>query len=616
MGKVKKDNKNTHDLCSTFKEHKFIFDNLNDIIWSMSWPDFKVKFVSKAVEDVIGYSIEEFKNDPLLLQKITHNEDKEINNKALYDLEKKGFSERKIRLISKNGEIKWVHDKAKMVYDKDNNPIRVEGVMRDITSRKKIKKQLKLNKKRYQTIFNSVPIGILIEDENGKILEVNDVLCKEFGYSKKELEGASVLEKFVLPEDRDLAKENIKKILKGQDLEFDIKTQIKNGNIKYFHLKETNINLPKGKKGIISMHIDITKRVKKEKEIKHLAYKDSLTGLYNRKFFESELKSINKKNKLPISIIIGDLNGLKIINDSYGQKKGDEILRKTANLLKNIVSKNDILARYGGDEFAIIFPKTDYKKCQKKIKKIKEISKNYFGEKIPISISFGIATKSQKGQEISEIIKKAENKMYQSKLSERKSGKNNIVQALLNTLSAKSSETKEHAVRMAELAMEFGKKLDLPNFELTRLSLLATLHDIGKTTISEEILKKTDKLTNAEWEMIKKHPQIGYKIASASEEFTIVADEILTHHERWDGSGYPDGLKGEKIPYLSRIISIIDAYDVMTHDRPYSKAISKKEALEEIRTCAGSQFDPKLVKEFLEMKNYNSDNKKYKYNLN
>jgi len=191
--------------------------------------------------------------------------------------------------------------------------------------------------------------------------------------------------------------------------------------------------------------------------------------------------------------------------------------------------------------------------------------------------------------------------MYQNKLSESKSTKNKIVKGLLNSLAVKSDETKEHTLRMTKLAFRFGEKLELSNSELNRLSLLSTLHDIGKITIEEEILTKPGTLTDKEWQIMKSHTERGYKIASSSEEFSVVAEEIYSHHERWDGTGYPRGLKEREIPYLARIITIIDAYDVMTNDRPYSKAISKKDALKEIKDCAGSQFDPELADIFIKM---------------
>lgn len=344
----------------------------------------------------------------------------------------------------------------------------------------------------------------------------------------------------------------------------------------------------------ISKHLDNLK-------IRELSFYDSLTGLYNRRFFEVELERLDSKRQLPISIIMADLNGLKIINDSYGHKKGDQMLKKAAEILKSSLRKEDILARQGGDEFIILLPQTDQKTSAEIIQRINDKTGTVEGLELPLSIAVGQATKFSPEEDIGDIIKQADNQMYKNKLSESRSSKSNIVQGLINVLDAKSSETKEHAVRMTKLAFDFGEKLGLTESDQNRLSLLATLHDIGKINISEEILNKKDKLTDQEWEIMKKHTEQGYKIASASEEFALVADEIFSHHENWDGSGYPRQLKRKEIPFLARIISLIDAYDVMTHERPYSKAISSEEAVAEIKSCSGTQFDPELAKKFVKL---------------
>jgi HD-GYP domain-containing protein (c-di-GMP phosphodiesterase class II) len=166
---------------------------------------------------------------------------------------------------------------------------------------------------------------------------------------------------------------------------------------------------------------------------------------------------------------------------------------------------------------------------------------------------------------------------------------------------AKSQETEEHAERIKNLAQMVGKEIGLPQEKLDELALLATLHDIGKVGIDEKILNKPGKLSKEEWKEMKKHPEIGYRIAMASPELMTVAEYILAHHERWDGKGYPRGLKGEEIPLLARIIAITDAYDAMMSDRPYRKAISKEEALAEIKANAGTQFDPKFAEFFVKL---------------
>ncbi len=342
-------------------------------------------------------------------------------------------------------------------------------------------------------------------------------------------------------------------------------------------------------------------RIYAQEEIKFKSFHDELTGLYNRRFFEEEKDRLDTKRQLPISLIMADVNGLKIINDSLGHKKGDELLIKTAKILQNALREEDIIARYGGDEFVILLPKTSNEMAHKISRRIQEGCEEIAEDEPPVSLGTGIATKNEREESIDDVLTKADDNMLQNKLTSSRSAKNKIIESILNALGAKSEETKEHTQRMIKLAHDLGEKVGLTNSELDKLSLLANLHDIGKTSIPEEILTKPGDLTEEEWEKIRNHPQRGYKIALASEEFAGVAEEILAHHERWDGDGYPRGLKSEEIPYLARILTIVDAYDVMTSGRPYQQAVSKEEALAEISRCAGGQFDPELAEEFVEM---------------
>lgn len=352
---------------------------------------------------------------------------------------------------------------------------------------------------------------------------------------------------------------------------------------------------------LISHMATALEQVKYRKEIEYKSFHDELTDTYNRRFFEEEVKRIDTNRQLPITIIMTDLNGLKIINDSQGHESGDKLLKKAAKIIKNSIRKEDVMARFGGDEFSILLPKTSHEKAKIIIERIKNKCDKSIDSKLPISLGIGFATKEKAEEDIKQIFKEADNNMYQNKLLASRSTKNKIVRSLLNSLRAKSDETKDHSERMIKLAKRMGEKLSLSKTEINKLSLLASLHDIGKTSINEEILNKAGSLTKEEWEKIKEHPERGYRIATATEEFALIAREILCHHERWDGTGYPNQLKGREIPYLARIISIIDAFDVMTNDRPYSKAISVKKALKEIEASAGTQFDPKLAKKFIEL---------------
>jgi len=281
--------------------------------------------------------------------------------------------------------------------------------------------------------------------------------------------------------------------------------------------------------------------------------------------------------------------------------EGDEVLKEIAKILKRVCRSDDILARWGGDEFVILLPKTSTADSEEIVARIKKECKKTASQKIPMSLSLGASQKEIAVQSIQTVIIDAESNMYRNKLIEKESLASSIIFALGQALYEKSNETKEHTNRIHDLALKLGKSVKLPSNQLDELSLLASLHDIGKVAISETILLKEGKLTKQEWEVIKRHPEIGFNIAQSSQQIAHIAKAILSCHENWDGSGYPLGQKGESIPVISRIILIADAYDVMTTGRIYKKAISKDDAIKELKRCAGTQFDPVLVEKFIEI---------------
>ena len=346
---------------------------------------------------------------------------------------------------------------------------------------------------------------------------------------------------------------------------------------------------------------NILERKQAEEEVRYLLLKDKLTGLYNRTYFEEELKRLDTKRQLPLSFIIGDVNGLKLVNDAFSPKEGDRILKKTANILKSCCRKEDIIARWGGDEFSILLPNTSEKNSEVIINRIREKCQKTTDQKIPLSISLGTSTKRDYKSNIKMIVKEAEDRMYSRKLLERDSISSSIISSLETTLQEKSYETEEHAIRLRKMALLLGRALKLPDNKLNELSLLSTLHDIGKIAIPDEILTKKGKLTEKEWVVIKKHPEIGYNISNSNPQLAPISIGILSHHEHWNGAGYPRGLIGDKIPMESRIITIVDAFDVMTHERCYKKAVSDNDAVKELQRCSGTQFDPLLVKTFTQV---------------
>ena len=336
-----------------------------------------------------------------------------------------------------------------------------------------------------------------------------------------------------------------------------------------------------------------------DQRIRILSFHDQLTGLYNRYFLGEEMERLNTKRQMPLTVIMADVNSLKLVNDTYGHNRGDELLKTAADIIRNSCRKEDIIARWGGDEFVVLLPQTAADEARLICKRIAEGCKGAFVEDVPVSIALGIATKVSETINISETLQEAEKEMYREKLTESRSIKSKVITSLLKTLTEKSFETDEHTRGMQRIAKIIGAKLNLPDSEMQRLELLITLHDIGKIKIPEAILTKSSSLTDDEWETIRKHPEIGCRIAMATEQFAHVADDILAHHERWDSSGYPKGLKGKSIPLLARITAIADAYEVMSHGRPYKKAMSNNEIFAEFKRCSGTQFDPELVEIFL-----------------
>ena len=590
--------KTKDELTKTKHEIESIFKSIQDGI-SVLNTDLTIKYTNNIMED--WYET----NMPLKGKKCYdayHNKNEPCTDCPTLRCLESGEVESQILKGPSDSEQKYVEIFTYPIIDKDSSV--VEGVVefvRDISERQELEDKMKIREEQYRKIFNMSPIGMLLEDAEGNILEVNDSLCEVTGYSKSELEGQTIFDKLVPTNQHQIAKNNIKKILNDNEFEFITENYRPNGEKYYLKLKETKIKLPNKGEGILSMQLDITDLKEKEKKLQYLSYHDELTGVYNRHFFEEELNRLDTKRQLPISLILADANGLKLINDTYGHSTGDQFLIKITEVMNSVIRSEDILARLGGDEFAIILPQTSKKESDKITNRIIEKCRQTYIEDINISIGLGTAVKTDIEQDIYNVFNKADSRMYQDKLTKGRSAKNKLVQNLLDALGSKSKESKEHAVRMTGLAFKLGEELNLSNEDLNSLNLLAVLHDIGKVTISEDILQKSDDLTPQEWEKIKKHPEKGYSITKATDEFSNIAKYILYHHERWDGGGYPEGLSGEEIPILSRIIAIIDAYDVMTHKRNYRKAVSNREALAEIKRCSGSQFDPYLAEKFIKI---------------
>jgi len=441
------------------------------------------------------------------------------------------------------------------------------------------------------SVIENISDGFIILDSKDTLIDINNKAVKILGNHEKDLIGKNFYS--LLFE------------LTGKKEIFDNAGEvvINTNNVKStFEITISEIyNFYRRAVGKSIIFHDISERKKSENNMRYLSFHDHLTGLYNRRFFEEEIERLDTERQLPLSFIMGDLNGLKIINDAFGHEQGDNLIREASAILKKVCRADDILARWSGDEFVIILPRTSVKNVEEIASRIKKECKKTFNQKIPLSLAIGEATKTESSRDIQSVIMEAENNMYKNKLVEKDSNASSIIFALEQTLYEKSNETKEHTDRIYNLALKLGKASGLLSSQLDELSLLATLHDIGKVAIPEAILLKEGKLTEKEWEFIKRHPEIGFNIANASQQIAHISKAILACHENWDGSGYPLGIKGNAIPLISRIIFIVDAYDVMISGRIYKKPMSKVAVIDEFKRCSGTQFDPILVERFIEI---------------
>ena len=480
----------------------------------------------------------------------------------------------------------------------------------DITDRIIADRLLLGEKERLRITLESIGDGVIATDSQGIVTLMNDVAAGFTGWPVAAAVGRPLHQVF------DIYNEStgepvinpVDKVLRtGAVVELANHTVLRaqDGSLRYIADSAAPIlDSDRNILGVIMVVRDVSEQKLKEKAQAYQNYHDVLTGLYNRSFFEEELKRLDQGRQTPISIIMGDVNGLKLTNDVFGHDEGDNLLKRIAGVLCSSCRGDDIIARTGGDEFCILLPKTSCDEaeeiCQRIYNACAAQQTGNAAAALRLSISLGYATKESSQRRLQSVLKAAEDSMYKRKLLESRSQHSSIVSTIRTTLNEKSHETEDHSYRLINYARMVGMKAMLNSDQLSDLELLAVMHDIGKITVDDAVLNKPGPLNDDEWEQIKKHPEMGYRIASSSPELMTIANCILTHHERWDGKGYPQGLSGADIPLLSRILTIVDSYDAMTQDRVYRRALSREAAILELRRNAGKQFDPEIVEIFIQ----------------
>ena len=475
---------------------------------------------------------------------------------------------------------------------------------------RRIELQSRKTETNYKSLFTNMTDGFTLNrleyDDEGHlksciICEVNDAFSEKFGLERDELIGSDLL--LLLPEISEIVSmrsyADDETAAAGETHTTDEAVRLM-GNwykLSIFYPQRNYMSI---------IFSDVTAMKNAEETIRRQAYTDSMTGFYNRTFFEAEMSRMNTELDVlrPLSIVVIDIDGLKITNDTFGHNAGDELLKKAAAIIRKIFKGCGVISRIGGDEFCILLPRTEQRLAQEKTDYLLRLLNraNSLYPSIPISMSIGIAsTEEDENDDIYGVYRRADDDMYKYKISQTSSDKSRVVDMLLAALSEKDYVAQGHVERISRLCQQMADTLDLRESQKRNLLLLSKIHDLGKIGVPDEILNKPGKLTRKEFDRMKSHVSIGFNIASRAKELVSVAPYILHHHEHWDGTGYPDGLRGEEIPLECRILGIIDAFDAMTNDRPYQEGISVEEAVEEIKRGAGKQFDPYLVEKFLEI---------------
>ena len=503
-----------------------------------------------------------------------------------------------------DGSRDYTRWQCKPWYDKDGTVCGIIIYSEVINNQIVTELQLTKTKERMEFVMDNLPIGIAVNsvDPGVEFNYMNDNFPLIYGVTREELEENDNFWEVVYEDEQfreELKTKVLNDIASGDPKRMswiDVPIKKKGKPTRYISAYATpiaNTNL------LISTVIDVTERKVKEDEILHVSNHDYLTNIPNRRYYQEMLSKYNNELHHPLGIVYMDMNGLKLFNDAYGHNVGNQALKEIANKLDKLKKKDEFIARIGGDEFAMICPKTTKSKMESRIETIDKAISEIEVRDIKLSLALGYAIKTHSEDSFREVITQAENSMYKNKFLTSKSEKNDAIQSILLTLQNKFKEEKVHSERVGKYCKQIGEALNLNKNDLVELEKAGLYHDIGKISIPDSILKKPGKLTKDEWETMKEHTVNGYQILRAADRYSNIAEYAMSHHERIDGKGYPNGMSGDDIPLFSRIICVVDAYEAMTSDRPYRKAIKKEAAIQELQKHAGTQFDAEIVELFI-----------------
>lgn len=600
-----------HMESRVYKQLNLVIEHLADAVWIMDEDGY--------IQDVNLKAIEELK--------YTKEELLKMNIEDIDPTLKKGGFKEYFNKVLKEGSISYIgksklKDGAIIDVKVSGTTIIIDGQIFYVSATRNITEELKkeqelidtknglcdkineleeknhallISESRNRAIINLIPDMIFIYDVKGNFLDCQTNNSLNLFTPKISFIGKNL--KDIMPLDIvNKAMNCIKKTLKSSQMQCFEYSLLIEGTQRYF---ETRM-IKSSDEEVLSIVRDVTALKHEQQVILDLSYKDHLTGLYNRRYLEEMFLTNDKNTKYPVCIMMMDVNGLKLINDAFGYKIGDELLIRVADALREICPGKAILTRIGGDEFVVVINLTSRKEAEELVNILyDDIGKRRVKELV-ISITIGWELRESQLISCHETFIKAENHMFQKKIVEGQSMRNQTIKAIMSTLNEKNEREKKHSEEVSILSRKIAVIMGFNEQAIKEIEMTGLLHDIGKIVVRDELLNKQGRLTDDEYEEVKKHSESGYQILKSVDAYSSLADDVLAHHERIDGKGYPRGLKGENIPIVARIIAVADAYEAMISDRSYRKGMPHLKAIDEIIRNSGTQFDSDVVKAFVQ----------------
>lgn len=592
----------TKEKCATLelKRQMMIFESLfknsSDAIVRID-KEQRIIEVNENFENFFGYSFDEIKGKTT--DRLISKDDELQHNTDLTLTLLKG---EKVVVEGK----RYAKDGSAKDYLVQGVPIVLEGeviggygIFTSVHALKEATKKIAAQKVIFEALFKNSSDAIIRFDTEHNIIEINENFTTLFGYVLEEIANKKLDDILISNGGGEQTVELTKRVLNGERIIFEGPRKGKYDQYVFAQIKGVPIIEDGVVIGGYGIYTNITEKKRAEEKILYISYHDQLTGMYNRRFIEEKMAEFDQNRAMPVALIMADVNGLKLTNDAFGHHVGDALLKKMGEILEMHCREGDFLARLGGDEFVILMPNTRASQAEQIVHQIMETCNDAQFNNLNISMSFGSDARIEPDEPMSILFNRVENYMYRHKLIESPSFRGRMFETIIKTLHEKNKREERHSSRVSLYCEAIGNAMRLSKREIQDLKTAGWLHDIGKIAISESILNKEGKLTRDEWESVKKHPEIGYRILSSVNEMSDLANCVLAHHERFDGLGYPKALKGEEIPLMARIITVADAFDAMTTARTYRHIRTKEEAIDELLSHAGTQFDPAIVDIFV-----------------